>query len=265
MKKYHRNIKNNRSKVPVILGIIFVALLLSAFLFKSFPPSFLTKYALFVARPFIVLKNNVSGFFENNMAAFNEKKDILKDNEALRDKLLEMEIRQKIIEPVLEQNQEFKEILGRSGGRSLLLSSIISRPRLGGYDAFVIDAGSQHDVRTGMVATAYNSVFLGHVFDVSLDVSRVRLVSYPGVETSVFIEDRVSAIAVGRGGENMELILPHDIEVNIGDSITTLDSDPLLLGFVEDIIKEPTDPFQKILFRLPVNIYELRYVYLINK
>ncbi len=120
-----------------------------------------------------------------------------------------------------------------------------------------------------MAVTAFGDVLLGHIADVAPDSSRVKLVSYPGRETNVYIQGQdfspgLSAIGVGLGGENMEITLPGDIEIAEGRNITTFDTSPLLLGAVEKIVRKPADPFQKIIFHLSINIQELNHVYIIK-
>jgi cell shape-determining protein MreC len=140
--------------------------------------------------------------------------------------------------------------------------SVISRPPQSPYDILIIDDGSDSGVRQGAKALFSTDVLLGYVSEVFGKTSKIKLVSFPGEETSVMIEPvsggtKISALAVGRGGGEMEIKIPSAIEIHSGDLIKTPGNYPLILGAVEKIETNLSDPFQLILFRLPINLQEL--------
>ncbi len=150
---------------------------------------------------------------------------------------------------------------------SLQRVSIISRPPQSPYDILIIDAGSDNEVKAGMLVTAYGNVLLGYVAEVFPSTSKVKLISFSNEETNVMIESAgtgtstaVSAIAIGRGGENLEIKLPSSIAINSGDQVKTMGTLSFVVGTIEKVEISLSDPFQKLLFRLPVNIQELKYV-----
>ncbi len=101
--------------------------------------------------------------------------------------------------------------------------------------------------------------------DVFPDMSKIKLISSFGEETNVLLESSgIPAIAVGRGGENFEIMLPRAVKVDIGERVITLGNQPMLIGIVEKIEHQTTDPLQKIIFRLPVNIQYLNRVFLLK-
>jgi cell shape-determining protein MreC len=150
---------------------------------------------------------------------------------------------------------------------SLQRVPIISRPPQSPYDILIIDAGSDNEVKAGMLVTAYGNVLLGYVAEVFPSTSKVKLISFSNEETNVLIESAgtgtstaISAIAVGRGGENLEIKLPSSIAINSGDQVKTMGNFPFIAGTIEKVEISLSDPFQKLFFRLPVNIQELKYV-----
>ncbi len=264
MKAYHHNIKKRKISPRLVLGSAFIALFLIIFLFTGFPPAFATKILLDVSNPFLSFKTKTVSFISGSLAGFKAKSALEKENGFLKEKLAQLETKESLSDSVFDENRNLKGVLLRDDKRQFILASIISRPGFGSYNYLTIDAGTKDGVKEGTVATAYGDVLMGYVSEAGYMTSQVKLISFPDKETNVYIQNSVSAIAVGLGGENAEIILPHDVDVKIGSSITTLDTHHLLLGFAEKIIKEPTDPFQKIIFRIPVNIQELRYLYLIK-
>ncbi len=201
---------------------------------------------------------------DEKLAVFKEKSGLERENGFLKEKLAELKTREDLCEVIFEENQNFKNALSRNDSRQLILASVISRPGFGSYNSLIVDAGTKDGVKEGTVATAYGNILMGYVSEVGYGTSRIKLISFPEQETNVYIHEGIAAIAVGLGSENAEITLPYDVDIKIGSGITTLDTYPLLLGFVEKIFKEPTNPFQKIIFRTPVNIQEIRYLYLIK-
>ena len=110
-----------------------------------------------------------------------------------------------------------------------------------------------------MRAVAYGSVLIGHVAEVFSGTSKIKLVSYPGEETNLFMENgKISAIGLGLGGGNIEVKIPSSVKINSGDKINTEGTSHYLLGTADKIEADALNPFQKIIFRMPVNLNELQ-------
>jgi len=62
------------------------------------------------------------------------------------------------------------------------------------------------------------------------------------------------------GGGNFEVKLPRGVDIREGDVISFPAINTQIVGVVEKIKVKAADPFQTILFKSPVNIYELRFV-----
>lgn len=257
------NTKKKKRHFIILFGAL-VALFFAILLFKGFPPFFLKKGALFLTKPVLVLKNNTTRFVENKIALLKNKEEIKNENNFLRQKILELETKEKFFQPLFEENKKLKEALSIIDEKKLILASILSRPGYGIYNSLIIAAGTNQGVEKGMPVTAFGNVLLGYVSETTSDAGKVKLISYPEEEINILIDNRITGIAIGLGGENMKIILPNDIKIEVGNNISGLGARSLLLGVVEEIIKKPTDPFQEILFRLPINIQEIQNVFLIK-
>jgi len=243
----------NFPKRNIFLGLI-LGLFLIFFIFNGSARNIIVKPLVAISRPFLKLNNWWKG---NN----DEISKLKQENAELKSKIL-------ILEPLEKENQELKTMFSHprnppAGG--YILGAIISRPPQSPYDVLIIDAGSDNGVKEGMTVTVFSDNLLGYVTDVFSKTSKVKLVSFPGEETNAIIESvsqgaKISALAIGRGGGEMEIKIPSSLEVHSGDRIMTLGTYPLMLGIVEKAEINLSDPFQKIYFRLPVNLQELKYV-----
>ena len=53
-------------------------------------------------------------------------------------------------------------------------------------------------------------------------------------------------------------------ELKVGDQIKTSIVGSYVLGYVANVFKDANDPFQKIIFRSPYNVFELKWVQLLR-
>lgn len=256
---FHRNRRRKVIKKFIILGIV-VALVF--FVFKNQPVNHLISNKIStIIRPFLKLGNEAKEWLNINFVIFKEKKILEQENSNLKNKIMELETKQLSCELLEKENYQLKEIFSRAGDKKYLLSLILSKPPQSPYDILLIDAGSANGIRKGMPVTAYGDVLIGYIDEVFSKTSKVKLISFPKEETNALISSlNIPVIVIGRGGANMEIILSKSIEIQPGEKIISLDITPLLLGIIEKIESGPPDPFQKLLFRLPVNIQELKYV-----
>jgi cell shape-determining protein MreC len=264
MKRFHHNIKNGKRPALVFFLVALAGLITAAFLFGGFPPPALLKPAFFILKPFIYVKNAVSGGIMSFVSGFYGKQSLYQENKILREKTEELESRIFSFDSVMKENEEYKSVLGRSQGAGFLLANVISRHGVGDYEGFLLDAGYDNGVKDGMPVTAYGEVLLGYTEGTTADSTKVRFISSPGTETNVYIGGAVSAVAKGTGAGNMEIYLPHGIEIKEKDVISSFESKMLVLGFAEKIEKETANPFQKILSRIPLNTANISRVYIIG-
>jgi len=186
---------------------------------------------------------------------------LLADNLKLKEKNLELETRMLSFDTLQKENEELKALFSLKKDGDYILGYVVSRPPQSPYDILIIDAGSNNGIKEGAEVTAYGSVLLGYVSEVFPKSAKIKLISFSGDEmNAIFPIANLPVTVIGRGGGNLETKLQGSIEIKSGDQITTMGAFPLELGVVERIERGLSDPFQKIIFRLPVNIQELKYV-----
>lgn len=218
-----------------------------------------------LAGTFFRAGNSVGEWWSGNIFLLKSKKELFDENLNLKEKNSELEGKLVLYELLKKENEELKNFLSQNNEKKFVFAAIISKPPQSPYDIFLIDAGSENGLRAGMPVIVYDNILLGYMADVFTKTSKIKLVSYPGEELNVIIastngEVQISAVAIGNGGGNMEIKLPNSIQVNSGDRVITTGTFPLLLGVVEKVEVSLSDPFQKIMFRTPVNFQELQSV-----
>jgi len=262
---YHPNINKGRNRKLILSGAL-VALILIVIIFGNFSFGIIDKPIMYIIRPFFKAQNVFGSWWQNLKIEFNEKKSLQKENAILREKNIEMETKIARSEILEKENAILKNTFSDDEKQNFLLASVIFRPPMTPYDILIIDSGSDNGIREGMQVSAFGNVLLGYVADLFPNTSKIKLISSFGEETNIVLESSgVPAIAIGRGGENFEIMLPRAIKVDVGERIITLGKRPMLIGIVEKIEHQSADPFQKIIFRLPVNIQYLSHVFLLKQ
>jgi len=94
----------------------------------------------------------------------------------------------------------------------------------------------------------------------------VKLLSAPGNKYDVEIgSESIPAIAEGLGSGNFKIELPRGVDIKVGDEVISPALSIKLLGIVEYIDATPQNSIQKILFKSPVNINQIKWVLIENE
>lgn len=240
---------------------IFLAVLFLLAIFNGPVRNFFVGLGTAVFRPFLNFGGSIAELINDNSYILDSKESLSKENSELKSRLIEMEEKFFGYEMLQKENDELKAALSRPDKNSYIFAYVDSRPPQSPYDILIADMGEKDGVRNGMQVFAYDSILIGYVSEVFGNSSKIKLISFPGEETSaVLFSSNNQVIAAGKGGGNFEIKMPKSIEVNAGERVTTIGASPFLLGMIDKIEINPSDPFQKLYFRFPFNLQELKYI-----
>ncbi|HZN55119.1 MAG TPA: rod shape-determining protein MreC [Candidatus Polarisedimenticolaceae bacterium] len=123
-----------------------------------------------------------------------------------------------------QENARLRRLLGmredlvpRSVGGSVVTSRLAGQSRV-----ILVDRGGSDGVRPDMAVVAWGGA-VGRVVSVERDFARVRLLTDPNSGAAgVIVRSRVEGMAVGRGGDPMEMLyVPKYADVVVGDRVVT--------------------------------------------
>ena len=255
--------KRSRAKGRNILFVIAILLVIILGILLKF--SFMSSIVQTVGRPLWKSESVGANIVEEIHGYFSSKASLIAENNSLKNQLNDLSIKAAVNDTLSTENESLKELLGRTNKKSLLLATIIDRPSQSPYDTLIVDVGSNNMVVTGQTVLAENNIPIGTVTDLYSDSSRVTLYSSSGQKLSVLVgKNNVKADAIGQGGGNFIIKIPRGVPIQEGDQIIAPSISTSLYGTVSHIDLAPNDSFQTIYFNSPVNLNQLRFVYLIK-
>jgi|SRR3990167_8270451 len=195
-------------------------------------------------------------------AYLSSKKELEDENRKLTERIRDLELIAISSKKLREENESLKEELGRDARENNILATVLARPSYLPFDTLIIDVGSDEEVRLGALVIAKDDIALGKVIEVFPHESRVLLYSSAGQKANVIIgEEHISAEALGLGGGNFKIMLPRDVTIAKNALIIIPALNGKVLGAVGAIIANPSDALQEILFKTPLNVQEIEWVY----
>lgn len=198
-----------------------------------------------------------------------DKRKIIAENEGLRADLLRMETLVLDRNLLAERIVALEELLSRKGSDNRISAHLLWKPGRALYDVFVVDAGASKGVAKGDRVVYAGSGVVGEVIEVYPTSAKVKLYSSPGEARKVLVgEQEIPAIALGRGMGNFETRVPRGSLLVAGQHVFLppfiSGEEKLILGVIGVVEEDPEEPFDRILFRVPFNVQEMRFVEIVR-
>lgn len=247
--------KNGRLKI-VALALLFVAVLTASF--TGALKGSLSKIAL----PFWRFDSYVVQKFSDFFPIINSKKSLILENRRLAEELSKNASDLSMVKIIQKENQDLKTLLGRDEAeKDVILGVVLVKPSISPFDVIIIDVGIDKGVKKGDKVLYEGSAAIGEVEEVYEQSSKVKMYSSPGEKFLALVgEKNIQVEAEGLGGGNFSAKLPRDIEVKEGDAAVVPSISTSVFGFVQKIELNPTDSFQNVIFKIPTNLSELKWV-----
>ncbi len=166
-----------------------------------------------------------------------------------------------LIRELQKENDDLKSALGRNEQNDFVLAYILKKPPFTAYDTFILDVGAEQGLKVGDKVYSSGNILIGDIAEVYHSTSKVILYSSSGTKYEVLIGNtNIQATAIGRGGGTFETVLPRDVKIYEGDTVSVPDISNSVFGIVGKIIADPVRTFSVIIFSQPINIYEQKWV-----
>lgn len=188
------------------------------------------------------------------------RSELLDQIRGLEEELLAREGIENTLTKFTEENETLKALLG-SGETERIVAGVIGRPPATPYDVVVLDRGSRDGIAKNAPVFYGDGKALGYIHRVFEHASLVTLLSSPQVETSVYVfGPDVFATAIGQGGGVIRVSVPQGLPVSEGNVVVTPSLEGGVLGDIERVESNPTEPDQYAYLTYEAPIQSIRLV-----
>ncbi|MBU6430799.1 MAG: rod shape-determining protein MreC [Patescibacteria group bacterium] len=255
--KNNRKASNKKWQLKAVVAILIFAV----FFFVSRAPAskgFLNGIAL----PFWGLENYTFAKFSEYAKAIGSNESLISENQAMKEELEKNKTDLAAFKIVQKENDDLKALLGRNDSkRSFVLAAVLVKPSISPFDVIIIDIGKNKGAKAGDKVLYNGMIAIGEIEEAYDKSSKVKLYSSSGEKVIALIGPKSTQTeAEGIGGGNFTAKLPRDAEVKEGDAAVVPSISTSVFGFAQKIEINPAESFQKIIFRMPVNLSELKWV-----
>ncbi len=248
--KLRRRKATARKNMIILIIIIFFV----NFIFPNFFPNF----AFYLYSPVWYLSSIAEN--QTNYFVLKPNTEILKENFKLREKNDEITRELSALNDLKIENIKlagFFDPIKKDG----LIASILAKPNVSIYDTIIIDIGENKGVEVGDFIAIANNIVVGKIIETHKTFSKASLLSTPGTETLVTVGPKnIQTTAYGQGNGNLFIRLPKDSLVKDGDLIRIPELSNEIIGTVSLFQFDDSSAFSRIIFSLPTNIYEMRWI-----
>ncbi len=253
-----RNFRNYRSQILIILS--FIVGIIGIFFITVGTRKTISAIAS-VGSSVFRIKHSIGEGINDGLELSKSKSKLIDEKNTLAERVKELEVSLSVLPTMQDENAKLTEMLARKKESSqLILARILAKPNQSLYDTLIIDAGTVEGVSVGAPVLARGNIPFGTVVESDTHLSKVKLFSTSGEITKAVIVGKDIFIDLkGQGGGTFETTLPRDIVIEKGTTVATLDTGETI-AIMEETLADARDPFQRILFRSPVNLFELRFV-----
>lgn len=249
--------KKYKKRNSIILSFVF--LIFVFFLIKENKLNFISDFLNRISVP--IWKTEMAFTETFIRETFTSKKDVMRQNEILKSRLEEANVKLSQFSILEKENESLKEIFLRSVGDNNIIGTIVSKPNKSPYGTLVIDIGEEDGVKPEDLVFAMGNVAIGEIDTVNKNSSTVVLYSAPGYISQVTLENTGRYFnAKGRGAGDFEIQFPRELPVEVGQVFFYPSINNYVVGVVESVVFDPRDSYKTVLFRSAVNIQELKWV-----
>jgi len=257
-------LQHHKRRRTFFIGIFFIAVIISILVFRPTMPRFLTEWAHMLGVPVWQAKNTLVAQAGGILSLLSSKRSLLEENVLLQEEVDRLRLQLLASSALEDEVKRLADVATQRSEEGSVLAAVLVKPNVAPYDTLIIDRGRDDGLIKGDRVLVEGAIIVGVVTEVYTRSAHVTLFSSPGIESAVVIgPSHIQSVARGRGGGNFEAVLPRGVAIEKGDEILMPGISPLLFGVVEEVIAKPSDSFQTILFKNPVNASEIYYVELI--
>ena len=212
--------------------------------------------------------DNVSDFFE----AFGQTKNLKLENKKLKLEIQELFAENISLQELEKENKVLREALaiGLEKDFNLVLAQVSGKDI--SQDFILINKGTQDGISKDLPVITLQKVFLGKIYQVYPNFSKVQLSTNKESSFNVKIAGKeIFGVIKGKGNSKLFLdFVPHEKEIKKGDIALTsalggIFPKDLLIGEIQEVLKLDIKPFQTAEVKPSFALEEIQELFVITE
>lgn len=247
--------KQKRNRVIAIFVLIIILLSI------SFTRKIIRNSIVVVFMPVVWLEHNITSDIYNFFETFRTKSSLLSENQNLHNEIDSLKAHYANYDELFLENQNLKSILGRSDGKNFILATVLSRPPVSLYDTLLVDGGLSVGISQGQIVYFNGDIPIGYISQVFSRSAIVELYSSSSEKMDARLEpENFDVTLFGHGGGDYTVSVPHDLSIASDTVVISEEINPHIFGTLQNVISDPRDSLQNLIFSSPVNLNQIDVV-----
>ena len=260
-------LRNNQRKrtVKSKLLITFFVVAVVLFAMNYFSDGVVTR---FTHKPLgvAVLSNDVvAGAIVSFQQTFAQKETLQNKITLLEERIVELELYELNNLVLASENEELRRLLGEKDGHlnTGILARVLSHGGSYPYGTLLISHEQEKPFAVGSLVFGAENIVLAKIVQADGKAAQAQLLAAPKNRTEVLVgvTERITQMTMeGVGNGNLLGKVARDAPISVGDPVVLREKETAIVGYVQSIETTPTDAFQNIRVRTPVNTETIRFV-----
>jgi rod shape-determining protein MreC len=236
--------------------------------------SFFSNFRLFIQNQLFAVGN---GLWSINAMIFPEKTGLLKKIQEQESAISELAYSQVLLDKLKKENSELRETLNFTERlpdwrERLVMANVISVSSENSRQLMIVDKGIRHGMSVGQAVVSESGYLIGTVHQVNQFQSTIRLLQDTRSSLSVQILGRENSHGLLKGldGSLLQLdFIPITTELEKSDIVITDSGNSkiprgLVIGTIQEITVNPTNPFKQAIISPFTNNRRIRTIGIIR-
>jgi cell shape-determining protein MreC len=218
-----------------------------------------------MASPLLQVGNFFYSTFDRVPKFFEDKNKLLDENERLQNEIDSHQIKVMSFETINYENQRLRDELKLKPTENFITAGIMARPPQIPMDSLFLDKGSKDGIKSGSLVLAGERILIGKVVEMSRNKATVALSSAADAVSYGYVARTDESLEIkGKGGGGLEVKVPIDFDIVVGDKIMVHGSFNYLAAVVLAIAEDRSSGFKNVMMSLPIDISKIDIVFISN-
>jgi cell shape-determining protein MreC len=258
IKHTKQNLFGNNS-IKIIIIFLLILIFIFVFSFLSSARSLVSD----ILAPLFKTGNYFYGSLNEVPKFFSDRNQLIAENNKLSTEIENNYLNSVDYESIKYENQKLRETLKMKPADNFIVATIVAKSPQIPLDSLFLDRGTADGLKDGDLVLTGERILIGKIVKASKNKSTAALDSFAGVTSYGFVARTNESLEIkGVGSGSMEVKVPIDFDIMVGDKLMVSRSFTYLVAVVGVIEEDRSSGFKNVLMSLPVDISKVNTVFI---